>query len=74
MKNFNYPDKTAKKLSNLMKKFRAQTEETAYSELNPFADQDRKEVVRQIDWRSFDEVVKQLSFTYDQRKKYGRNN
>lgn len=71
-KNWNYPDGTAKSLANQLKKFRARTEETAYSEINPYADNDRKEVVRQIDWGMFNSVIQQLEFIYDARKKYGR--
>lgn len=56
-----------------MKKFRAKTEEIALSELNPYAEADRREVVRQIDWAAFSEVISQLEFTYDHRKKYGRS-
>ena len=72
MKPFNYPDASAKKLANQLKKFRARTEETAYSETNPHADNDRKEVVRQINWSIYSELIQQLEFTYDARKKHGR--
>jgi hypothetical protein len=72
MKQFNYPDKSAYWLAAQMKKFRARTEETAYSEMNAYADHDRREVVRQIDWDAYDKVISQLEFTYLQRKKYGR--
>ena len=55
-----------------LKKFRARTEQTSHSEINPHADMDRIEIVRRIDWHAYDELVKQLEFTYDQRKKHGR--
>lgn len=70
MKNFNYPTKSAYKLATQMKHFRARTEEIAYSEINNNAENDRKEVVRQIDWTAFNEVIAQLEFCYNQQKKY----
>lgn len=70
MKSFDYPKKAAYKLAVDMQKFLARTEETAHSEINPRADQDRAEVVRQIDWAAFNKVIKQLSFCYLQDKKY----
>jgi hypothetical protein len=72
MGTFNYPDKAAKSLASKMKSFRRKTEETATSEINPHAESDRSEVVRQIDWAKFDEIISQLEFVYDHRKKYGR--
>lgn len=72
MKQFNYPKKSAYALAVAMKRFRAKTEETAHSEYNYRAEQDRIEVVRQIDWSAFNEVIKQLEFEYLQLKKYKR--
>lgn len=69
-KPFNHPKKTAYKIAQDMKRLRARTEETAYSETNPEADQDRAEVVRQIDWNLFNEMIKQLEFAYLNDKKY----
>lgn len=64
MPNFNYPKKAAYKLAHDMRKFLKQTESTAYSEINPAADHHRAEVVRQIDWGKFAEIIDQLEFTY----------
>lgn len=61
---FNYPAKTAFSLAKKMRKFRAKTEATALSDLNHKAEDERCEVVRQIDWAAFNEVIKQLEFTY----------
>ncbi len=72
MKAFNYPDITAKKLASQMRQFLAQTENTAHSEVNPYAENDRVEVVRSIDWSAFNTVIEQLEITYTHRKQYGR--
>lgn len=66
--NFNYPAKSAKGLAIKMRQFRAKTENTAYSELNPNADSDRVEVVRNIDWAAFDTIINQLEFVYNSKK------
>lgn len=49
-------------LAQKMRKFRAQTEQTQYSETNPNVDQLRVEVVRQIDWAAFDKIIGHLEF------------
>lgn len=59
---FNYPKKEAFNLAKKMRQFRAKTEETASSEVNVNADQHRAEVVRQIDWTAFNDVINQLEF------------
>jgi hypothetical protein len=64
MKTWNYPAKSAFKLAQQMRKFRAQTEENALSETNPNADNDRREVVRQMDWYAFSQVIDYLEFTH----------
>lgn len=63
-KHLTNPAKEAFNLAMKMKKFRAMTEETARNEFNPNVDSERAEVVRQIDWNAFNEVVKQLQFVY----------
>ncbi|UOF80761.1 hypothetical protein [Microviridae sp.] len=72
MKPFNYPDKTAKSLAVQLKKFRARTEKTAYSEVNPHAESDRIEVIKKVDWDAYNALIDQLEFTYDKRKQNGR--
>lgn len=59
--------KQASKLAKKMREFRAITEETAYSEGNGNEDNDRKEVIKQINWTSFNEVIDQLEF-YEKNK------
>lgn len=66
MKSFNYPKRVAFILGTKMKQFRARTEDHAYSEVNPYAEEHRVEVVRQIDWEAFDKVIKQLQFLHNQ--------
>lgn len=68
----NYPKGAAYKLAQQMRTFLARTEETAYSEINPRAEQDRVEVIRQIDWDAFSRVMDQLEFCYKMEKKYGK--
>ena len=67
----NYPKKAAYKLAQQMKEFRVKTEETQYSEINQRADLDRAEVVRQMDWTKYHEVIEYLEFCYlmDKKKK-----
>lgn len=72
MKHFNYPKKSAYMLGRDMRRFLHQTENTAYSELNNNADADRVEVIRQIDWAAFNQIVNQLEFSYLQQKKNKR--
>jgi len=69
MKNFNYPKKSAYKLAKQMSRFQVRTESVANSEINHDAENDRAELVSQIDWVAFNEVVRQLEFLYLQRKK-----
>lgn len=69
MGNFNYPFRSAFKLAKQMRELRAKTEETAYSETNHQADLNRAELVRQIDWRMYQEVIDQLEFCYKQQLK-----
>lgn len=64
MKPFNYPYKRAFLLAREMRRFLSQTETTAYSETNPEADLDRVELVRQIDWAKFADVMEQLEYCY----------
>lgn len=64
MTHFNNPAKEAFNLAAKLKEFRAKTEITAYSETNQNAEQERRDVVRQIDWAAFNEIVNQLEFTY----------
>lgn len=72
MAHFNYPKKAAYALAVSMRRFRAKTEEMAHSEYNHRCDEDRVEVVRQIDWKAFNEVIEQLEFSYLQLKKHKR--
>lgn len=64
MKPFNYPKKSAYQLAQKMREFLTKTEETAHSEINVNADSDRSEVVRQINWSAFNEVIRGLEFPY----------
>jgi len=61
---FNWPITSALKLAAKMRDFRARTEETAHSEVNPNADDDRATVVSLIDWGKYDDVINQLEHAY----------
>ncbi len=64
MQTWNFPKKTAASLAKKMREFRARTEETATSEVNPNAEYHRVEVVRQIDWSAFDKLIDELEFCH----------
>lgn len=64
MNTLNYPKSAAYRLAQQMRTFLARTEETAHSEINPRAEQDRVEVVRTIDWVSFSNIIDQLEYPY----------
>jgi len=57
-----YPIKQAAKLANDLKKFRAMSEQDIYSELNVNAQEQMREVVRQIDWTAFNTIINQLEY------------
>jgi len=65
----NYPKKYAYSLGSQLKKFRAASEDSITSEINPKASEDMKEVIRQIDWSIFNTIINQLQFCYKQRQK-----
>lgn len=67
--NFNYPKKSAFALGAKMRAFLIQTENAATSEVNVNADHDRAEVVRQIDWGKFNDIINQLQYPYIQQQK-----
>lgn len=64
----NYPDKTAYMIAQKLRKFRAESEQFISSEINVNADEQMRNVVRQIDWKAYNDIINQLEFTYKQRK------
>lgn len=64
--NMNYPKSIAHRVAQNLRRFRAASEKQITSEVNPKAQEEMREIVRQIDWGKYDEIIKQLEYCFEQ--------
>jgi hypothetical protein len=67
--NIHYPKAKAASLALKLREFRAASEEFLSSEQNPHVNADMREVVRQINWTEYNNVINQLEFCHKQKHK-----
>jgi len=70
MTNIDNPKKMAYQLGKRLSDFRKWSEDIITSESNPNANEDMREVVRQIDWNAYNDIINQLEFCHKQDKKH----
>lgn len=64
--HMNYPKSIAHRVAQNLRRFRAASEKQITSEVNPKAQDEMREIVRQIDWDKYDEIIKQLEYCFEQ--------